>query len=122
MKTLSRSFLPVIVVLGCGDAEKADVTGVSVDLVIDAPFVDALSGFVERTEGDLRLAEGFREGAVGVTITAGLDCSECYAITGEGEQFTIKASDSLGAQYGLSALMEAWGYRFHHPFNDVLIM
>ena len=61
MKTLSRSFLPVILVLGCGHAEKADVTGVSVDLVVDAPFVDALSGFAERTEGDLRLAEGFRE-------------------------------------------------------------
>ena len=120
MKTFSRSFLPVILVLGCGDAEKVDVTGVSVDLVVDAPFVDALSGFAERTEGDLRLAEGFREGAVGVTITAGLDCSECYEITGEGEQFTIKASDSLGAQYGLSALMEAWGYRFHHPFSAMV--
>ena len=120
MKMLSYPVLVLSLFFGCGGEEKSVTEPASIEIVADADLMDALSGFVARTEGDIRLTDSIREGAMGVTITAGLDCSECYEIVGEGDRFTITTGDVLGAQYGLAALMEAWGYRFHHPFSTMV--
>ncbi len=51
-----------------------------------------------------------------VAVLLDLTCTECFELTGEGNVYTVHAGDRLGAQYGLTALLEAWGYRFYHPF------
>lgn len=60
-----------------------------------------------------------------VAVVQDLSCTECYELTGEGNVYTVHAGDRLGAQYGLTALLEAFGYRFFHPFAghkpDVLV-
>ena len=120
MKIPYHHAFSALMLLGCGDPAKTDIGLTPIEVVSDAAFEDALTGFVARTEGDIRLAETLSDEAMGVTVSAGLDCSECYEITGGGDRFSITASDALGAQYGLAALMEAWGYRFHHPFSTMV--
>lgn len=54
--------------------------------------------------------------AMQIAVVEDLQCSECYELTGEGRLWTVHAGDVLGAQYGLTHLLELWGYRFFHPF------
>lgn len=54
--------------------------------------------------------------AMQIAVVEDLQCTECYEITGEGRLWTVHAGDVLGAQYGLTHLLELWGYRFFHPF------
>jgi hypothetical protein len=54
--------------------------------------------------------------AMQIAIVEDLQCSECYELTGEGRLWIVHAGDVLGAQYGLTHLLELWGYRFFHPF------
>ena len=54
--------------------------------------------------------------AMQIAVVEDLQCSECYEITGAGRLWTVHAGDVLGAQYGLTHLLELWGYRFFHPF------
>ncbi|MEC7947422.1 MAG: hypothetical protein VX265_07610 [Myxococcota bacterium] len=54
--------------------------------------------------------------AMQVAVVEDLQCTECYELTGEGRLWTVHAGDLLGAQYGLTHLLELWGYRFFHPF------
>lgn len=54
--------------------------------------------------------------AMQIAVVEDLSCTECYELTGEGRLWTVHAGDVLGAQYGLTHLLELWGYRFFHPF------
>ncbi len=42
---------------------------------------------------------------------------EGYQLTRDGETLTVHAHDVLGAQYGVTAALEALGLRFRHPFD-----
>ncbi len=111
--------LPLLLLVGCGD-EKDAVASPAVHIVSPAAFERALQGFVDHTGGDLQLVDEAGSESVEVVIEQGLSCSECYRIDGEGAHFTVTAPDVLGAQYGLAALLEAWGYRFHHPMSAMV--
>lgn len=52
-----------------------------------------------------------------VAIIADLTtCTECFRIDPQGTgRYVIHADGVLGAQYGLAELLEATGFRFHHP-------
>ncbi len=43
------------------------------------------------------------------------ECTECYRINEDHERYVIHAGGLLGAQYGVTALLEAYGFRFFHP-------
>lgn len=43
--------------------------------------------------------------------------TEGYQLSIEGELIRVRAHDVLGAQYGVSAALEALGFRFRHPFD-----
>jgi len=42
---------------------------------------------------------------------------EGYQLARDGEVIRVQAHDVLGAQYGVSAALEALGFRFRHPFD-----
>ncbi len=53
---------------------------------------------------------------LGVALIADAGCAECYTLTSDGRAIVVRGGAPLGLQYGLAALLEAWGLRFFHPF------
>jgi hypothetical protein len=51
-----------------------------------------------------------------VAVVRDLTCGECYELSGAGHVWTVHAGDLLSAQYGLTHILELWGYRFFSPF------
>ena len=94
---------------------------VDVELVVSSDLKSVISSFVAHTPGRFEVVEEPTDSAtVTVHLNESLTCSECYEIEGSDNEFEILAGDALGIQYGLAALLEAWGYRFHHPFDTVV--
>ena len=90
--------------------------------VIDAPALTPVlaESFDYVPWGAVTVGDGAVEPAddalqVEVSLGAGLGCSECYAVTGSERAYAVTASDPLGAQYAVTALLEAHGFRFFHP-------
>jgi len=107
-----------IATMGCGAKSSSSA---AVQLVADPDLHAVLKAYIRHTPGEFEVVESPRSGdAVVVRLDTELSCSECYEIRGSGHDLEISSGDVLGLQYGLSALMEAWGYRFHHPFNTVV--
>lgn len=46
------------------------------------------------------------------------ECTECYRINEDHERYVIHTGGLLGAQYGVTALLEAYGFRFFSPGPD----
>ena len=44
-------------------------------------------------------------------------CTECFELQRSGDQVVVKGGSPLGLQYGLYALFEELGFRFHHPWR-----
>jgi hypothetical protein len=53
----------------------------------------------------------------GVAIVLDHDTPEGYRLEGAEPKWVVHGGDRLGAQYGLAALLEAWGARFSHPYD-----
>lgn len=98
-------------------------TPLALELSAPAEWQEALGEHLGSTPLAVEWAERPRGRAGrrwGVEVRQDLDCVECYAVEGEGEQLVVHAGDLLGAQYGLSALLEEGGFRFLHPFHTVV--
>ncbi|MBK9070880.1 MAG: hypothetical protein IPL79_07770 [Myxococcales bacterium] len=67
-----------------------------------------------REQPDLALGESASRTQIAVVIDDAM-CAECFRLREAPGGFVVEASDSLGAQYGVSALLEAMGVRFFHP-------
>ena len=44
-------------------------------------------------------------------------CAECFVLERRGADVTVRAGGALGLQYGLYAVLEEAGFRFHHPWR-----
>ena len=66
----------------------------------------------DRPEKKARLGHGYR-----IALVGDLDCSECFEIEGEDKRWTVHHGDLLGAQYGLTEVLEGMGLRFLHPYE-----
>jgi hypothetical protein len=97
-------------------------------------LLDAFSPFVAHLPGEARLEPSGDPEADAATATAGrkararageslhiaatdaLSCDECFEVA-QGEGWVgVRGGGALGAQYGVAAVLEAKGFRFHHPF------
>ncbi|MCB9798086.1 MAG: hypothetical protein H6741_35865, partial [Alphaproteobacteria bacterium] len=54
-------------------------------------------------------------GGLQVGLTLDLTCAQCFEVEQVGDDYVVHAGDLLGAQYGAAAVLEAAGFRFHHP-------
>jgi hypothetical protein len=125
-----RSVGPFLGILaGCGAPAP---TGV----VVWAPpgLADAFGDFVAYLPGEARLeisadpdadaaeATGTRKArrvaseALHLAVTDSLGCEECFEIAPAEGHVAVRGGGVLGAQYGVTAVLEGVGYRFHHPF------
>jgi hypothetical protein len=50
-----------------------------------------------------------------ITVLEDPNCTECFRVERQGEDYTIYGGLPLGVQYGLASLLEDLGYRFWHP-------
>jgi hypothetical protein len=104
-----------------------DTGEVTVYAPADAGFAAFLS-----TVGDARivvveegdpLAEAGRSTApvpVAVVVDPSL-CTECYRLDREGDGvYVVTGGEPLGVRYGVSALLEAFGWRFFHPTDTFM--
>jgi hypothetical protein len=55
--------------------------------------------------------------AVAVTTS---DCGECYTLAATDGHYSVVGGAPLGVRYGVSALLESFGWRFHHPTDTWL--
>jgi len=92
--------------------------------VYSSTHLEALQAYLDHipSDGKLRLTEteaperkarfgrGFR-----IALVEDLDCTECFEIEGEDRSWTVHHGDLLGAQYGLTDVLEGMGLRFLHP-------
>jgi len=107
-------WLLVLTLWACGDNLQANIT-----ITSDPQYADALRELARLTP-HRGLALGDDPGA-GFQIVVTDDDSlpaEGYQLTSDGERIIeVRAPDVLGAQYGVSAALEALGFRFRHPFD-----
>src|SRR5678816_1197243 len=113
-----------LVLAGCGDNQIAQIVIVAPAQVVEpvrgiAALVPATSSIEVRESADPVVetvaGQDFR---IGVVVDAGLGCTECFRIDAAGERaWLVRASDVLGAQYGVAAALEDLGFRFRHPFD-----
>ncbi len=55
---------------------------------------------------------------IAITLIKDLaDCAGCFRIEAAAERYTIHGGDIGGLQYGLAELLEAYGFRFFHPWQ-----
>jgi hypothetical protein len=106
--------MTALALASCGDDIKGNV---SVD--VPAQWHDAVGEMVTLTAtsyGGLTLGDD-GDFAIALAVDASIP-SEGYRIDEAGEnKWTVSASDVLGAQYGLSEMLEDLGFRFRHPFD-----
>lgn len=55
-----------------------------------------------------------------IAVVERTDCSECYRLEGDGKKITVTGGVPLGIQYGVTHALEAFGYRFLHPWHPVM--
>jgi hypothetical protein len=101
----------------------AGCTARSHQVVVDAPPAaeDAIASFIDYTpdDGGVTLDTQGRGTKVGIVLD--LNCDECWELEKTGRNYTVHAGDVRGAQYGLADLLELGGFRFHHPFDTVVL-
>lgn len=84
------------------------------------PVMADFAGFV----GDERLSwevsedpASTRGRGLHIGVVLDQDCSECFQLERDGDRVIVHAGDTLGAQYGAAAALEALGYRFYNPYD-----
>ncbi|MBK9031075.1 MAG: hypothetical protein IPL61_07025 [Myxococcales bacterium] len=107
-------------VAGCSDGTRA-VVAIAAPPELVTTF-DEFVGFIP-TDGLAVVASGEAAPAAMYRIQVTTDlagCAECYRIdpiAGDDRGWSVRASDRLGAQYGVAEVFELLGYRFRHPFD-----
>ena len=102
--------------LGCNNDQRLTLLIPPEDVEIFAAYTEGLSleqitlKEEEDPAGAVSRGRGFK-----VAVVRDLDCVECYELSGEGREYVVRAGDILGAQYGVSELLERFGFRFFHP-------
>ncbi len=83
-----------------------------------APFLDTIGDdrivVVEVGDAALEAGRSLAPVAVAVTVDPGV-CDECYTVDEADGVYTVTGGAPLGVRYGLTALLESFGYRFFHP-------
>lgn len=124
----SRCFLGALL-LGCSSdppAPPADAgPSVQVELLAPPALADALTAYIEDTprptmavtpRDDPRGAlGGASRASVRVAVVRDLAPCECYRLERDPRGLVVHAGDALGAQYGVTELLEAMGVGFLHP-------
>lgn len=117
---MSRTtFALLVFAVGCSGAPPPPLTVIAAPE--HQPLLDAAMEFVP-APGWAREVSARPEQAVGarpglrVALVADASCTECFTLQRTGDQVVVKGGAPLGLQYGLYALLEELGYRFHHPW------
>lgn len=110
--------MTLLLLLACTPPEVGEVT-------LYAPEGAGIAGFLS-TVGDDRIVV-FEEGdptaeagrstapvAIAVTVDAAV-CDECFRLDEHDGVYTVTGGAPLGIRYGVSAMLEAFGWRFFHP-------
>ncbi len=107
---MTRAPVFLLFLFACG-APPAPLTIVGPDALVDTAmeFVDA-PGWVKSSDASARA--GLR-----VVLVADATCTECFTLTRAADTVTVTGGAPLGLQYGLYAVLESMGYRFHHPWK-----
>lgn len=112
---MTRTSLVLFVSLvACGGAPPAPLT-LSIAAEHDALLDDAMQ-YVS-APGWQKEAGAKQPVGLKIALVADASCTECFALTRQGEVVTVTGGVPLGLQYGLYAALEALGYRFHHPWE-----
>jgi hypothetical protein len=87
-----------------------------------APLLDAamefvaLPGWIKEVSANPEDAVARRSG-LRIALVEDSSCAECFTLERKADQVVIRGGAPLGLQYGLYALLEETGYRFHHPWR-----
>ena len=98
-----------------------DALTVTVPADQEAAFTDFVA-FLDWDDATLAVDDTPQPRSRGLEIGVVLDqdCDECWLLEPVGrDDWLVHAGDSLGAQYGVAEVLEAHGFRFHHPFRGV---
>ncbi len=99
-------------------------------VAVHAPVGSGLSAFLS-TIGDPRIvvtedadpslsaARSAAEVSVAVVVDPAA-CAECFRVGETDGVYTVSGGARLGVRYGVSALLEALGWRFFHPMDSLL--
>jgi hypothetical protein len=103
------SLLPLVLfVVACGESPRGPLT------ISGGPFGDAIGELVALTPGTALADSG------DIVVVDDALPAEAYRLERAGDGVIVHAHDVLGAQYGVAAALEAFGYRFRHP-EDPLV-
>ena len=113
-----RAVVLALVLIGCGDNVPGNIT-----LRSGPAFAPALTEYAKATQYPLGFIDLDAEVGEGFAITVVEDPAlpaQAYQLSKPRDtEVTVAASDVLGAQYGVSAALEAMGFRFRHPYDTV---
>lgn len=88
------------------------VAPVAEAFVATIPFEGLAVEVDDDPEAAARKGKGVR-----VALVPEGDCADCYVVEGDGDAWVVRGGAPLGLQYGLAALLEGYGFRFHHPYD-----
>jgi hypothetical protein len=125
MRTRSLVILGVFtvwVIAGCQEAEVdlppaegLTIHTTTASAVLLATYSIPCDVEVVETDDPAASAAAGGAGRMHVAVVDDLDCLECYELAGEGAVYEVHGDAPLGVQYGLTHLLELWGFRFFHP-------
>lgn len=110
MRALSSALL--LLVVGSCASPRAQVH-------VEGEHLELVRELLRTVPGEPLTTAGGRGGAGSITVVADLDCTECYRVERVRERVVVHGDAPLGIQYGLTATLEAMGYRFFHPWAGV---
>jgi len=94
-------------------ADTADLVAATLeDLPFDVELHESADPVADARDG--------RRGRMHVAVVADFGCVDCYEMDGEDIVYEVHGDAPLGIQYGLTHLLELWGFRFFHPFQTVV--
>jgi hypothetical protein len=107
VRAVRRSLL-LFLLIGCGEPARGGLA------IAPGPF-GQVAELVALTPGT-ELADA---GDITVVDDAALSL-EAFQLERSGDGVVVHAHDALGAQYGVAAALEAYGYRFRHPHDPLV--
>lgn len=115
--------LPLFAVLfaGCGGLDRTQVTIHATDA--DAPIIEAFAEpipfkiSVKRTDDPADDAKSGRGDGINIGLVQDLEAEGNYRVDGKEDRYVVHGGGILGVQYGLAEALEAYGFRFFHPYK-----